>query len=484
MLIYTHFTSLSYCLDMDFLVFAIMNQDRAQRPLTNQGGVLGMKLKTLFTYLSLFAMLGFSFAPQAMADEAQLLSMVKNLEKQMASMQSTINAQRGELESLKKSREISVAPSAPARAQELPSWLNGLKMKGDLRLRYEALDMVDSNATRDRNRFRYRLRWGMEKDFGDDFKVGFRLASSAAGGRTSTNTTMDSQFDFDSISIDKAYATYKPSWAKKDLAGDVAIKGLEITAGKFGNPFAKNGSTWITWDSDVTPEGIYEKLDINLLKSEDLDLGLDLTAGQFVVEEGGAGDHDDAELYAWRAGISSKIKGITEKPIKSKHVFTYYDYRDYTKAGNFVAGNNTTDVNGNVGDFDVIGVYNEISMPLAFGLPSGKVFYDLVYNTDALSSSDDTGWALGFKLGKAKKKGAWELGYTYAQIEADAVPSAFTDSDFAGTDARGSVIKAKYALTNNLKFGLAAFFTNRISADADVVDQERRLFQADLAWKF
>ena len=463
-----------------------------------------MKLKPLTALWVSMIVFVMGSAPVALADEAMLLSKIQDLQRQMidmkVDMQKTIDKQNKKIRSLEK-REPTIKLAEPAgdfkenlkaSIGNADKWLKGLKFKGDARLRYEARDLVDSAAARDQNRFRYRLRFGFEKEFSPEMKVGFRLASapgdSAASARTSSNETFDSQFDFKDIAIDRAYATYKPEWAKVG-----PVKGLEITAGKFDNPF-DYGSTWIVWDSDVTPEGLYEKLDLNLLKSDDLDIGFTSIAGQLILEEGtAAASHDDAELFAWQNGLNFKFKGITEEPINTKHVFTYYDYKDFANPGNFgAAGNNPVLGTGALaaGDFDIIEIYNEVSFQIIPNLPKSKLFFDWLVNTgetaptDATLNDKDKAWALGLKMGKAKKKGTWEASYTYAQIEGNSVPSVFTDSDFGGTDERGSVIGLKYALTDYLTLGTKAFFTNNISADAIAADAERRLFQVDLAWKF
>ncbi len=447
------------------------------------------------TFLAAFVAVMVSISGSAYADDGQIMSMVKDLQSQMKDMQKTINWQKDKINSLEGRKAAYVSPGQESDGVEVPGWLTGLDFFGDLRLRYEALDMVDSAgkattaAARDRNRFRYRLRFGFKKKLHPDMEVGFRLVSAQAGARDSTNTTLDTGFSFKPVSIDTAYATYKPGWAEVG-----PIESLQITAGKFSNPFTE-GSSFIKWDSDVRPEGLYEKIVVDAFQSEDVDVKFSALAGQLILEEGAAlASHDDAELWAWQTGLHGKIKGILEKPIETKHLISYYDYKDFTSAGNFAGnfGGNTAGTGGQAGtlaagDFDIINVYNEVAVQVA-GMPKAKLFFDYYKNTDSTAppgeiGSEDAAWGIGAKIGKAKKKGSWEASYTYANIEANAVPDLFTDSDFGGSDRRGSVVKLGYALTDRLKLGAAAIFNNRISADSRVSDQERRLFQLDLIWK-
>lgn len=364
----------------------------------------------------------------------------------------------------------------------------GYKSWGDLRLRYEGLDQ-HRDVSNDRNRFRYRLRVGMEKALSDELSVAFRLASGDVGAITSTNESFDSNFAFKNIIIESVYATYKPEWANVG-----PFQNVEITAGKVKNPFTE-GSSWMVWDSDVTPEGVYQRADLELFSSDALDAKWKNLAGQFILEEGSGSDNDDAELYAFQTGFELNFKELAEKPVKFKSLMSYYNFTEFALAGNFQsAGNNFTGVvpvptnTLSAGAFNLVEFYNEIRMDLP-GVGSSKLFMDWVTNVGegaqlGRGQGANAAWALGVKFGEAKKKGTWELGYTYANIEANAVPSVFSDSDFGGSDRRGSVIKGSYALTDSMKLGIATFFTNAVEGGGLRQDNDQRLLQVDLALKF
>lgn len=455
------------------------------------------------TLFSLLAMTGGSNVVQAA--DAQVMALVKDLQKQMSSMQGTIDRQNSrikDLEGTKSSVKVDESMgytqgALPEGLEEASKWLKDLKWGGDFRLRYEAQSEHGGTNAPDRNRFRYRLRYGFEKAFygtplheDDQFKVGFRLASGGDGGITSTNQTFDTNFGQKAISINRAYATYLPAWATFQNEDGIGLSGTEITAGKFKNPFYKSG-TWMMWDSDVEPEGIYEQFDFNVVKSEDLELTNRTILGQLVLEEGSGPTDDDAELIAYSTVFESQIKGIFEKPLKMKNAFSYYTFSDFGLAGNNAggAGNNTLSATGAATlarSFNVINIYNEIAMPFQVHKAKGfKVYYDFLKNVegdglDSEKGSGDMAWMLGAKLGSAKKKGSWELKYEYAMIESNASPDAFNDSDFGGTDRRGSIVGAKYAITDYLSFGLKGFFTDRIQG----ASSERDLWQMDMVWKF
>ncbi|HTL48423.1 MAG TPA: putative porin [Verrucomicrobiae bacterium] len=382
-------------------------------------------------------------------------------------------------------------------------WLKGMRQSGDLRLRYEATNEQHNSALNDRNRFRFRLRYQIEKDFGDDFTGGLRLVSGArnydptagATGETigqinSTNQTFDNNFDYKAISIDKAWATYTPGWAVRG-----PVKKFEVTGGKWKNPF-EEGSSVMIWDRDVTPEGIYEQALVKGFETENWKTDFVATAGQMVLEEGSGTFHDDAELWAVQGGLKHEIsvRGLAQ-PVEVKNLMSYYNYSDFTRVGNFqAAAGNPACAGGTTlcaGDFDVLETYNEAGFLLG-PLPKMTLFFDWAANLNEMAASFDgaaqaagmdDAWGTGLKLGGIKKKGSWEAAYEYYNIEPNSVPGIFSESDFGGADRRGSVVRLSYALTNNLVFNSAAFFTNRVTGGGINPDNEREVFQADLVWK-
>jgi len=369
-------------------------------------------------------------------------------------------------------------------------WLKDLKFSGDMRLRYEGSHRTSGSPseTNDQNRFRYRLRYGFEKSFNPDMKVGFYMASGGTSDPTSTNQTLDGNFVWKTLVVDRAYATYTPSWAKVG-----PVKKLEISAGKTQNPFTK-GSSKIVWDGDVRPEGIYQKTDFNFIKTDDLKLDGYLTYGAFVLDEDSASS-GDAELFALQAGLAPTFDIGLERPVEWLSAFSWYNYNSYadnSNFGSFARGNFNSDGDSttlDAGDFNIVEIYNELLLNpytprLTPNVPI-KIFYDVATNT--ATDLFDLAWALGMKVGKAKKKGSWELGYEYRYIEPNAVVGAFADSDFGltgHTDARGSVLSAKYKLTEDLLLQSTLFLTGHLSSDAITRDEEKRMLQVDMVWKF
>ncbi len=457
----------------------------------------------------------------AFADEAsqvQMNSALGNLEKKMADMQRTIDSQNNKIRSLENRQPMaggSVAASEPTPPmsdyefnQRLETslggankWLKDLSFKGDLRLRYEAFNNTSGRTpsdTDDRNRFRYRLRFGWEKKFSEDLKVGFGLASgeqqagTSLADNVSTNTTFDNNFNFKDIFVEKVFASWNPSF----LRGSI-VKNTNITAGKFDNPFEKGTSDMI-WDRDVKPEGLYEKFDFKLWDGENVDWTSFLTLGQFILDEDGTLG-GDSELFAYQGGLNSVFYvPFMERPMEWLGAISFYDYNKYAKHGNFAIGafsiaRGNTNADGNaaeldVGNFAVVEAYNEFGLS-PFGVPI-RPFYDVAYNegADKPFSDNALAWGLGTKIGGIVKKGDWEVSYTYKSIEPESVPGGFNDSDFGASGHsghHGSVFKGGYALMDNMTVNFAAFFVNNLTTGtASVNDEAQQRFQTDLVWKF
>ena len=161
-------------------------------------------------------------------------------------MQREGSRQKEEIKEVAKAAAKEEVKAAPL--VELPKWVQKIKFKGDLRLRYQGqeTDPADPSLTgQHRSRGRYRLRVGVAANVNDQWKAGFRIASGGNDPR-STNETLDDTFSSKGWMVDRAYAQYKP------------FKSLAFLGGKFGNPLWKTKD--LMWDSDVNPVGVAVKI--------------------------------------------------------------------------------------------------------------------------------------------------------------------------------------------------------------------------------
>jgi putative porin len=118
---------------------------------------------------------------------------------------------------------------------------------GDLRLRAEPTFGGPSDRSQDRFRERIRLRFNAEAQLNDQLKGGFSFASGDLNNPISTNQTTNQYTTRKPLAIDRAYATYNPSW----------FRPLTVTGGKFAYPWF---NTELVWDKDLNPEGAGETL--------------------------------------------------------------------------------------------------------------------------------------------------------------------------------------------------------------------------------
>src|SRR5438105_1223815 len=135
----------------------------------------------------------------------------------------------------------------------ISDWVTGLKFSGDFRGRFEQ-NNAESAEYFDRNRYRMRLRVGLVASVGEQFDVGFRIATgnpqTNPGGALVGGSPITANQDFNSLEsrkflwVDAAYARWNAV-----QAGDFT---LSATIGKMDNPFQLSN---MVWDYDINPEG-------------------------------------------------------------------------------------------------------------------------------------------------------------------------------------------------------------------------------------
>lgn len=413
------------------------------------------------------------------ADNGEMIAMLEGLKKQMAQMQQTIDAQNLRLQQLESRRVLETrqpeTPLQPAPAAQTTMSDKGAKFGGDFRLRHEYFDFFDKNTEagatdRDRNRFRARLRWGFEKDYGDDWKVGFRLATGNTTDQLSTNQTLGNSgyFTFKSFNLERAMASYTPT----ALKNKGALKEVKIAAGKTDNPFQRY-STLIVWDADVTPEGLYETSVWQLWKNDTDSFNATATAGQFLVNENTATE-SDAQLFAYQTSLGWSTQRFSNEPVELTTAVSWYDYTNWFQTvTNNSASTSYLRTNSIVADnFRVLDIYPEVQFNVA-GTPV-VLWTNWVENTANVGTEDlqqslgndihdaDDAWGAGLKLGKIKKKGDFEWFYGYYEIGANAAVAAFSEGDFGGpgnngfTNRQGHRFGLGYGLTKDITLNWTA----------------------------
>ena len=233
-----------------------------------------------------------------------------------------------------------------------PSWMNRIKIDGDIRVRYQndspsknntaaeaymtseilngsgisrapdfgnylindagnALPTADT--TQSRNRERVRLRLGLTAKVTDEVGVGVRLATGSATDRVSTNQTLGQNFNKYELFVDRAFVRVDPAeW-------------VSIQGGRIPNPWF---ATEMTWNENLNFEGFAATF-----RRPQVDDGFApfLTLGYFPLRENSA-SRNRRSLWGAQLGTNWELSSRTQVKLG----VAYYRY-------NNIAGRAETD---------------------------------------------------------------------------------------------------------------------------------------------
>ena len=222
-----------------------------------------------------------------------------------------IKAQEDKLAAMKKSLRIDRLSSsfdkgiAPIDAESLAAvkdemfnislgdGINGLKIKADIRLRYERRETQDGSRESTNDRVRQRVRIGLSFMSSDNWRFDIGLATGGNNG-TSSDDTFGEEKDFETgdLRLDYASATYM-------------METMTVILGQQMNPFLTTG---LLWDSDVRPVGITGKFHSGMLF---FTLGLyDVVRN---IDAYGDDSKSDNLLISAQIGLTGKMDGLTDK---------------------------------------------------------------------------------------------------------------------------------------------------------------------------
>lgn len=372
----------------------------------------------------------------------------------------------------------------------MPEYVTAFKLNGDFRGRYEGF-FRDSGNSVDRNRFRYRLRFGATASLLDDFEVGFGLVSQAANGDPiSGNQTFQDNGSKKPIAIDLAYGKWNPIVTPDWNA--------TFTFGKMKNPFIFSD---MMFDSDYTPEGLAAEIVYNI----NADHSVKLTGAGFILDELGGTSEDPYMLAAqlrWDANWTPKIKtslGASILDILAAERLTVANIPNNINLGNTrdAAGVLTEGFNPIVLDGSLTYTFEGVPMyaaPFPVTLAGEYIHNPRADRGDAYSA--------GVTFGKAGKKGLWEVSYRWKELQGDTWYEELVDSDSgafyaaapansalavgynSGTNIRGHVVRASYSPYDTVTFTVSLF--NLWAIDASPFDTGSTInrLQVDAVWKF
>jgi len=160
------------------------------------------------------------------------------------------SAQKQELTG-SQSQQLSGEQNMARRIDTLERSLNNFgpfSFAGDVRVRDESYSGGPVNDSQDRNRERYRARFYINAKLNDDINGGLGLSTGDLNDPISSNQTANQFFTRKPFALDRAFIDYTPhQW-----------KALTLIGGKFAYPWYR---TQLTWDDDIFPEGVAEKLE-------------------------------------------------------------------------------------------------------------------------------------------------------------------------------------------------------------------------------
>jgi hypothetical protein len=378
----------------------------------------------------------------------------------------------------------------------MPEWVTAVKFNGDLRLRNDQVRLSDV-AGSDRNRFRYRLRFGWTATLADNWEVGIGLTSTELPGELGSDPISNNQSFKDNagkkaVGFDKVYVRWTPINSAEWL--------VSTTLGKMDNPIVFPST--ILFDKDYTPEGFAQEATYRFTP----DQAVKFTGFGFVLDEAGASAKDPYLLGAqlrydasWTPAIQTSF-GAAVLSILNPETLTTASVPDIASgntrnaAGALVNPYTSVYVDANV-------TYNFEKFPGYMGPFPVTLSADYLRNV-ALSANND-GYSLGFTLGKSGKKGLWDINYRYTVLNSDAWYEEFVESDFganykalsantsatgyrSGTNLRGHWLKGTYSFYDSLSFSVAYFMTDVINEPAVPGGYDSgagRLF-IEAVWKF
>ncbi|MFQ5652805.1 MAG: putative porin [bacterium] len=332
-----------------------------------------------------------------------------------------------------------------------------LKFAGDLRLRFEK--DYEVSGKEDRDRARYRFRFGLVHKRGDHIEIGARLASGSLTDQQSPHQTFGDDFGKKNFYMDRAY--FKYSW-----------KSGWFWIGKNSFPFWKQNELF--WDDDVNPEGVsasYSAKDFAGPGSK-----LTLTGGEYIIDN--FNDLLESSVVAGQVSVNKKTGAVN---------FT-------AAAGLFFFNNNNGDTLSfnalNNMDHNILVVSAQVKFDVSPSLPV-TVGADYMKNLEdpAVAGFDDEtrGFVAQVSLGKLKAPGDWLFGAYYARIEKFAVVPNFAQDDWwrfgsghtDSSDLKGFELRAAVQIGKKMNLVARHYVTEMIKGS-----KEANRFRLDLNVKY
>jgi hypothetical protein len=396
---------------------------------------------------------------EAQSAAAEAASKAGTAEAAASSQASTVEGLKAELENVKLNQQNAALSTQDdqKRVSALEALAGRFRFSGDIRVRSESFfqryDGCGVNCP-DRHRARFRARFGVDGKLGEDFIGGLYFATGTVVNGApdfkdpvSTNETFNSFFERKAFGVDRAFLTYAPQ----------KHKWLQLTGGKWNYNWNK---TMLTFDNDLMPEGFNEKLSWDLKNKYFRNLTVQGMQLLFNEVSGGSDSNAIGGAFSTRLQLGSRVtftpsytvlnwNGVdaiaqaanpvtlpqpntppagTPLPQPTAQPARVINANALTNA-TAIVGVGTSQRRVFVSRFlysDFIGTFNvktwSARYPLTFTGEYEK-------NLRAKVADQNTMYYLEAALGQQRNKNDVQFGYTYANVDQDAVISQFNESD-------------------------------------------------------
>ena len=363
-----------------------------------------------------------------------------------------------------------------------------------------------------RERFRYALRLGLRGDLVDDFSYGLRLETAnnprspwdTFGNNTTGGSVTPSDKNSSSIYIGQAYLGWHPAdW-------------FEMTVGRMPMPLY---TTPMVWDSDINPEGAFEKFKYT---RENVDWFVDF--GQFDYQnpnEATEFPSSDTFILTWQAGANVRIgRDMSFKVAPMLYTYTGIGSTNGGGANGLNQPFTGQGANGLNANFPGGPAYNQngindlliLEVPAEFdfkiwktplGTVQGRIFGDFAYNFDGADraraaykagvlggafpgvNGPETDQVIAYQIGigfgnagpvygptqglvygSTSKKNTWESRFYWQHVEQYSLDVNLLDSDFfeGRANLQGFYSAFAYSITDDIIGTFASAMPTRSKA--------------------
>ena len=375
----------------------------------------------------------------------ELMEMLLELKKEQSALSQKINAVESLLERSEASQNTTTALPASnvsiSRPKHAPteaepnnnsSQNKKLNVSGDIQLRYESNFSDADAAARNRGAMRGRLR--AEYALSNFLAVGAEISTGDSNDPNSRHVTLSSFVNDLDVSLTKMYVQWNHG-------------PLEISGGKFTNPFMR---TDIVWDGDVNPQGASASYTLPFGSNA----SLKASGLYFLIDEASAGPDSDM------IGGQVKLSMNPSNNWRIESAVAYYDYNlqnlASADAGDF-RSNLRNGTGGYLSDFDLLDIVTRLSYSGLGAQWPVSVTANYVKNFGA-ATNDDQGYSVDFSLGKAKTPGDWRFVYEYSQVDVDAVLAAFSNDNLGiATNYQSNKISISYVPVKHLQLNATLY---------------------------